>query len=345
MAISVCLMARYPCVPATKRPMEVPSSGAGLSEGPASQSPRTVPADPPKTSATVLRGSVPGGIPHSIGMASGSTNGCLQTGGKVCVLLSSESQFSRTSETGEEFVAEAGVSLFSLLSMHRAARSCGYTLEFVTPSGEPPPVASFSSLEEVRLLLLKEKEEGSDFLIQRLQQTQVLRKAAATDYCCLLLPHHLGAAVDLYNSSNTGALIRAFGAKGKPVGVVGYGGFALCAKPLSGRAEDVVFKEVLRANGWSELGLSSSGCERFPFAGCTMATVPLAEEARHPYFGFLPFHLELHFATKGARLTGSPKGKWGLTVDGNLVSAAGEASTELVLRTLLLLSSMEQQQE
>ncbi|OEH77036.1 hypothetical protein cyc_04268 [Cyclospora cayetanensis] len=300
--------------------MEVPSSGAGLSEGPASQSPRTVPADPPKTSATVLRGSVPGGIPHSIGMASGSTNGCLQTGGKVCVLLSSESQFSRTSETGEEFVAEAGVSLFSLLSMHRAARSCGYTLEFVTPSGEPPPVASFSSLEEVRLLLLKEKEEGSDFLIQRLQQTQVLRKAAATDYCCLLLPHHLGAAVDLYNSSNTGALIRAFGAKGKPVGVVGYGGFALCAKPLS-------------------------GCERFPFAGCTMATVPLAEEARHPYFGFLPFHLELHFATKGARLTGSPKGKWGLTVDGNLVSAAGEASTELVLRTLLLLSSMEQQQE
>ncbi|CDJ36038.1 uncharacterized protein EMH_0006460 [Eimeria mitis] len=240
---------------------------------------------------------------------------------KVCVLASSEVHFCSTSQKGEkEFVAEAGVSLASLLAMHRACRSCGYTLEFVTPSGSPPPVASFGSLEEVGLLLSKQREADAEMLLQQLQQTQQLRKATAADYCCLLLPHHLGAAIDLYNSTNTGALIKEFGALKKPVGVLGYGAFALCAKPLS-------------------------GSEGFPLAGRLISTVPLAEEARHPYFGLLPLHLELHFAAEGARTAAAPGGSEGLVIDGQLVSASSETATELLLRVLILLASMQQQQQ
>ena len=162
---------------------------------------------------------------------------------KVCVLVSSEVHFCSTSQKGEkEFVAEAGVSLSSLLDMHRACRSCGYTLEFVTPSGAPPPVGSFGSLEEVGLLLEKQREADAELLLQQLQHPQQLRKASAVDYCCLLLPHHLGAAIDLYSSANTGALIKEFGALKKPVGVLGYGAFALCAKPLSGKDKGWVIR-------------------------------------------------------------------------------------------------------
>lgn len=162
--------------------------------------------------------------------------------GKVCVLLSSEGQLSHCSEAGgKEYIAEAGVSLFSLLSIYRAVTSCGYTLEFVTPSGAPPPVASFGSVEEVESCLSKKKEPEKEQLLQLLQQPQQLGKAAAAtgtaDYCCLLLPHHLGAAIDLYKSSNTGVLIRSFLAERKPIGALGYGGFALCAKPLTGEKE------------------------------------------------------------------------------------------------------------
>ncbi|CDJ62415.1 hypothetical protein, conserved [Eimeria necatrix] len=239
---------------------------------------------------------------------------------KVCVLLSSEAQFFSTSGKGErEFIADAGVSLFSLLAMHRAAQSSGCALEFVTFSGSPPPVASFGTLEDLRVFLSKEKEECADLLLQQLQRPQQLRKATAADYCCLLLPHHLGAAIDLYSSSNTGALIKEFGAMNKPVGAVGYGAFALCAKPLT-------------------------ESESFPLAGRLVSTVPLAEEARYPYFGLLPFHLELHFAAEGARTAAGPTGAPGLVVDGQLVSTGSEASTEFLLKTLLLLSSVQQQQ-
>lgn len=170
------------------------------------------------------------------GLALGSPLRAPPAARKVCVLVSSEMHFCSTSQEGEkEFVAEAGVSLASILAMHRASRSCGYTLEFVTPSGSPPPVASFGHLEEVGLLLEKHKEEDAELLMQQLQHPQQLRKAAAADYCCLLLPHHLGAAIDLYSSASTGALIKDFGALKKPVGVLGYGGFALCAKPLAGK--------------------------------------------------------------------------------------------------------------
>lgn len=162
--------------------------------------------------------------------------------GKVCVLLSSEKQIALSSESGgDEYTAEAGLSVSSLLSIHRAVRNSGYTLAFVTPSGAPPPMASCGSLEDLGSCLLGEKDVDTSELLQLLQQSQQLRKVAAAgaeDYSCLLLPHHLGAAVDLLKSSSTSVLLRLFVAAQKPVGVVGYGGFCLCSKRPSA-SEDI----------------------------------------------------------------------------------------------------------
>ena len=66
---------------------------------------------------------------------------------------------------------------------------------------------------------------------------------------------------------------------------------------------------------------------------------------RHPYFGLLPFHLELHLASEGAKVCIGETRGLGLVIDRGLVTAANEESTELLVRALLLLSSMQQQQQ
>ncbi|KAL8272487.1 hypothetical protein Esti_003610 [Eimeria stiedai] len=253
---------------------------------------------------------------------------------KICVLLSSDKHLRLCSEAGggPDYTAEAGASISSLLSIHRAAKSCGYTLGFVTPSGGPPSVASTNSSEEVRALLAQASSAAaSDELLQQLQQPQQLRKVAAADaaeYSCLLLPHHLGAAAEIYKSHYTPALIQAFLHAGKPVGAIGYGAFALCAKRVAGADGQSPRPHVLS------------------LAGRCISTVSLAEEARHPYFGLLPLHLEIHFSGEGARVcTGGGAGAVGLVVDRGLVTAANEESTELLTRTLIIMSTMQQRQQ
>lgn len=66
---------------------------------------------------------------------------------------------------------------------------------------------------------------------------------------------------------------------------------------------------------------------------------------RHPYFGLLPLHLELHFASEGARTAAGLSETGGLVVDGNLVSASSETSTELLFRVLVMLASRQQDQQ
>ncbi|KAL8431414.1 hypothetical protein ACSSS7_005293 [Eimeria intestinalis] len=253
---------------------------------------------------------------------------------KICVLLSSEKHLHLYSDAGgtPEYTAEAGASISSLLSIYRAAKSCAYTLGFVTPSGGPPAVASTNSLEETHLLLAQASSAAAaDELLQQLRQPQQLRKVAAADaaeYSCLLLPHHLGAAADIYKSHYTPALIQAFLHAGKPVGAIGYGAFALCAKRIAG------------AEG------QSPRPHAFSLAGRCISTVSLAEEARHPYFGLLPLHLEIHLSAEGARVcTGGEGGAVGLVVDRGVVTAANEESTELLTRTLIIMSTMQQQQQ
>ncbi|KAL8450482.1 hypothetical protein Emag_003172 [Eimeria magna] len=235
--------------------------GQGGQQQPSSWAP---PADSDAPAATAAAtAAATGGANAAAPLAEG-----LSTARKICILLSSDKHLRLCSEAGggPEYTAEAGASISSLLSIHSAAKSCGYTLGFVTPSGGSPAVASTNSLEEIRVLLAQASSSAdAEELVQQLQQPQQLRKVAAADaaeYSCLLLPHHLGAAADIYKSHYTPALIQAFLHAGKPVGAIGYGAFALCAKRIAG------------ADGQSPRPHAIS------LAGRCVSTVSLAEEAR-----------------------------------------------------------------
>lgn len=172
-----------------------------------------------------------------------------QCRGSVCVLLSSEAHFFRSNtenETGgsgvssRNYVAEAGVSFEALLAAQEAAVSCGYTLSFVTVSGNPPPISSFTDVENLKARLPhcsgtsdKHILEQQEALIHLIQTPQRLRSASADEFVCLLVPHHLGACLDLMHSASTAAFLEAFRNQNKPIGAIGHGIFAFFAKNKS----------------------------------------------------------------------------------------------------------------
>ncbi|PFH38051.1 Parkinson disease 7 domain containing 1 family protein [Besnoitia besnoiti] len=260
----------------------------------------------------------------------------------VLIVLSSEKRlFAQPSatfaaETGAsggrrkslEFLAEAGVSLSSLLSIHSILTASGLSYQLATPSGAPPALCNVDSVADLADAV---RARVPPQLLAQLGKPLALRTVTLEDFAGLLLPHHLGAAIDLFNSSALGSLVAALtsAAEEKVVCSIGYGGFALAAKrPSSLRDETPSGAAAMKKKNGNS----------FPFANYTMTGVSPFDECRYPFFGHLPCMLQELLEGQGASFasfecTDTP----GMIVDRNLVSGANEESTALCVQTLALL--------
>ncbi|CBZ56158.1 conserved hypothetical protein [Neospora caninum Liverpool] len=225
-----------------------------------------------------------------------------------------------------EFLAEAGISVTSLLSIHSVLTSSGLGYQIATPAGAQPAICNVDSVADLESDSRLPRE-----LLAKLKSPVALRAVKLENVAGLLLPHHLGAAIDLFNSSALGSLLAALSTnQDKFVCSIGYGGFALAAKRPSGLREEV-------GSGPAGRKKTRAGSS-FPFANYTLTGISPFDECRYPFFGHLPCMLQELLESQGAAFasfecTDTP----GMLVDRNLVSGANEASTTLCVQTFALL--------
>ncbi|PHJ18442.1 parkinson disease 7 domain containing 1 family protein [Cystoisospora suis] len=314
----------------------------------------------------------------SAGQASSSSSSVLDPN-EISSSFSSSSSSTTASKADLDDLADAGVSLTSLLSIHSIFTTSGVEYQIATPSGSPASIASIDDLSELTnpSSRTKKEEEFPSELLAQLQQPYALRNVKIESFDGLLIPHHLGACIDLFNSSSLGSILSSFSlhrgktnhaTQGTPsqfppykkfICCIGYGGYALAARKPSGlrgtagagssssgtsSIDDAGGKFLFSSPSSSSMqgGGGGTGTGVFssssPFANYTVTGVSPFDECRYPFFGRLPCMLQELLESQGATFsTFDCLDTPGMIVDRNLVSGPNETSTPLCVQTFSLL--------
>ncbi|CEM35444.1 unnamed protein product [Vitrella brassicaformis CCMP3155] len=204
-----------------------------------------------------------------------------------------------------EIETEGGISGSALLGICHQLKEAGFACAISTVAGERPALVDVD---------LSDEKIHPD-LRSLVDDPLAIIDIRASDYCALLIPHHLGAAQDLLNCDVLGDVLAAFLKQHKPICTIGYGTYGLCARQSHGDS----------SNGWQFA------------AGRLVTGVSVSDECRHPHFAKLPIVLQDFVEESGGTFVECPNDQVCVIVDRNLVTGPNEASTGVCIHNLLYL--------